>query len=208
MENKLLFNCLEKLNIDTSEKQVNLLNLYINEIIKWNRRTNLVKADRNELIKYHISDSIAGLKYIREYAGSDSALIADLGSGAGLPGIPLSIFMPSCKFYLIERSSKRAAFLRNVSILLKAENIEVIEEDIKNIDMSFDIVLFRAFTPLEKHMNNFKRILRNGGHIIAYKAVMEKIVTELKKVKCRYSIIPLSLPFSDRKRHLVILSGL
>jgi 16S rRNA (guanine527-N7)-methyltransferase len=206
---KLLTNCLKELDICPSKEQTDLLNLYINEILKWNKRINLVKADKNELIKYHIADSLAGLKYIKVYASGfkkSPVSIADAGSGAGLPGIPLSIFMPDIKFHLIERSAKRASFLRNMSILMNTCNLEIICKDIKNIKQTFDIILFRAFTPIQKHIENFKRILNKGGLIIAYKGVKERIVDELENIKYKNSIIQLSVP--DKSRHLVVLSGL
>ncbi len=208
MKENLLIDCLDKLDITYSEKQVNLLILYINEILKWNKRTNLVKADKKELIIDHIVDSLAGLKTIKKCITNFNkpVLIADIGSGAGLPGIPVSIFLPEAEFSLIERSAKKVIFLNNINILINTGNLKIIESDIKNLKKSFHIILFRAFTPLDRY--NFSNILEHNGYIIAYKGQKNKIINELNNVDKLYKskMVSLKIPHSNKTRHLVILN--
>ena len=208
MNENLLIDCLDKLEITYSGKQANLLILYINQILKWNKRTNLVKADKRELIIDHIVDSLAGLKTIKKCMTNFNkpVLIADIGSGAGLPGIPVSIFLPEAEVSLIERSAKKIIFLNNINILINTGNLKIIESDIKNVKKSFHIILFRAFTPLGRY--NFSNILEDNGYIIAYKGQKNKIINELNNVDKSYKskIVPLKIPHSNKTRHLVILN--
>jgi 16S rRNA (guanine527-N7)-methyltransferase len=210
MENQLLRECLDRLNIIYTEKQIDLLLLYITEILKWNKRTNLVKANKRELIINHIADSLSGLKLILKYTKNftQPVQIADAGSGAGLPGIPISIFLNNAEISLIERSAKRAVFLRNINILLNTKNLKIIESDIKDVDKSFDVILFRAFTKLERYLSSFTKILNDNGYIIAYKGRKEKIIDELDIIgkSFKQEIICVNVPFSDRTRHIVILN--
>ncbi len=91
---------IEKLSIDYEEKQINTLFNYYNELTLWNKKLGLVNASGEKLIVHHILDSLSGLDLLKTF---DFKTAADVGSGAGLPGIPLSIFFPDRKFTLIEK---------------------------------------------------------------------------------------------------------
>ena len=150
-------------------------------------------------------------------------VIADIGSGGGLPGIPLAITMPDTNFVLAERMSKRCAFLENCAAILGLKNVRVQNIEAERIEPnSFDIAVFRAFRPLDKKMLKvLLRTLKDGGVLAAYKAKRSKIEEEaanaLSVLNCGLAaagargieIVPLHVPFlEDRERHLLIIPSL
>ena len=191
---------------------ISLLEKYINEIEKFNDAYGLVKvSNRDELITKHILDSLAPLGIISRLL-PHSPQIADAGSGAGLPGIPLAIALPDCKFTLIERMGKRVGFLLNTIAILGLSNVTVEEKELEQIDSNlFDLVTFRAFSPLEpKIQKTLFRVCKKTGIIAAYKGQREKIDKEIDSVKnfcSRTEVIPYKVPFLDEQRHLVVLSS-
>ena len=150
-------------------------------------------------------------------------VIADIGSGGGLPGIPLAITMPDTNFVLAERMSKRCTFLENCAAILGLKNVRVQNIEAERIEpKSFDIAVFRAFRPLDKKMLKvLLRTLKNGGVLAAYKAKRSKIEEEaanaLSVLNCDAAaagardieIVPLHVPFlEDRERHLLVIPSL
>lgn len=217
---QLLREGLERLGIEWEAADEQRLALYLREIEKWNPRFNLVKAQGEELVVKHLLDSLVALPVLLKMEPRDR--IADVGSGAGLPGIPLALFMPASSFFLIERSSKKANFLRNMVALLKLKNTRVLEYDLAKIAAqvaqpkattmcaeSFDIVLLRAFAKLsDSQMELIHRMTGINGTIVAYKGRLTQIRRELAVVGERYgdvSIVPVNVPFLNRERHLVLI---
>jgi len=146
-------------------------------------------------------------------------VIADIGSGGGLPGIPLAITMPDTNFVLAERMSKRCAFLENCAAIIGLKNVRVQNIEAERIEPnSFDIAVFRAFRPLDnKMLKVLLRTLKDGGVLAAYKAKRSKIEEEaanaLSVLNCGSAhgieIVPLHVPFlEDRERHLLIIPSL
>ena len=146
-----------------------------------------------------------------------SITTADLGSGAGLPGIPLSAVFPQFNFVLVERMSKRCNFLEHCARLLQLKNVTVEENQAERLEQNrFDFCVFRAFRPLEKKMTHvLRRILKDGGKLLAYKAKAAKIeeeMTALGKNMPAYKVESLVVPFltensqdEERERNLVII---
>ncbi|MDE6720385.1 MAG: 16S rRNA (guanine(527)-N(7))-methyltransferase RsmG, partial [Treponemataceae bacterium] len=145
---------------------------------------------------------------------SEKITIADIGSGGGLPGIPLAAAFPQFNFVLVERMSKRCAFLENVRALLGLENVRIENSELEKIPHeSFEIATFRAFRPLEKKMlSNLLAVLKKGGALAAYKAKRKNIVEEMRLANCSsYNIIALDVPFltdesaEEHERNLVLI---
>jgi len=191
-----------------------LLVQYIVEIEQNNPALSLVGTnDRRELIVRHILDSLAPLGVISRLLGAGRTA-ADVGSGAGLPGIPLAIAVPDAAFTLIERKGRRAGFLRHIQAALGLANVAVEEAEMEKAKPGrFALVTFRAFKPLEPKL--FKRLFRlciEGGTLAAYKGRREKIEMEMVALeqalpdmtKC-WELIPCPVPFLDEQRHLLII---
>ncbi len=199
------------------------LESYAKELELFNKAYDLVGADTYEdIIIKHVLDSMAGQKEIcrlkNEILASGVSekdfVIADIGTGGGLPGIPLAISMPDTKFVLIERMTKRCRFLENCIAVLGLKNVTVQCLEAERVpQQSFDMATFRAFRPLEKKMTRvlLRTLKKPHGLLAAYKAKSEKIAEEMEGIKQwapNFSIVPLSVPFlEDRERHLVIIPG-
>jgi len=208
------------------EKILSLLSAYITEIELYNAALSLVGTnDRQELIISHILDSLAPLgtliKYVYPAADRDAQVsarpaVADVGSGAGLPGIPLAIAMPDVEFTLIERKGRRAGFLRNTIAALSLANVVVEEAEMEKVKPGrFSVVTFRAFRPLEPKI--YKKLLRlcgTGACLAAYKGRREKTLAEAAALEAalpdmagRWELIPCPVPFLDKERHLLIIKN-
>lgn len=117
---KLLTTGLSGLNLALSEKQRNKLLAYKELLLRWNLTYNLVsRNDSHRIIERHILDSLSVLRHIK------GKYIADIGSGAGLPGIPLSIALKEKEFTIVDRSLRKVRFLRHAVLSLKLENVGV-----------------------------------------------------------------------------------
>jgi 16S rRNA (guanine527-N7)-methyltransferase len=193
------------------ETVLDLLERYIAEIELFNPLYKLVGTqNRQELIVKHILDSLSGLGLMLPYL--DAALpIADAGSGAGLPGVPLAICLPQCRVTLIERMGRRAGFLRNVQAVLGLSNIVIEEMSIEESGANrFNIIAFRAFKPLdEKLLANLSRLLIPGGVLIAYKGRKDAVLREMAAIEpflIRGELFPIRVPFLDEERHIAVLT--
>jgi 16S rRNA (guanine527-N7)-methyltransferase len=224
-EANLLEQGLEKLGLpevatnDNSRKNVaELLLNYIKEIELFNEAYGLVKvSSQKELIVKHILDSLAPLDIIVQHlkmsanAGPAAWQIADIGSGAGLPGIPLAICLPQAEFTLIERMGRRAGFLRNCIAVLGLSNVRVEEVELeKAVPGRFDLAIFRAFRPLTHEiLKGLRSILKPGGILAAWKGRPENAKEEITAVESAVAsaeIIPLTVPFLKEERCLVLCS--
>ena len=213
-----------KLGLDIDEKLLALLTKYIEEIELFNPAYGLIKVkDRNELVVKHILDSLAPLQIIRDLQDkavlqNRQAEIADVGSGAGLPGIPLALCLPGAEFTLVERMARRAGFLRNVQALLGLANVRVEEAEMESISPGqFDLVVFRAFRPFTLPIfKGLIALLKPEGIIAAYKGRLESIDEEMTALRSSignrrtltWEILPLEVPFLNEERHLVLIPSL
>jgi len=157
---ELLASGLERLGIAAGEGELEALELYRQELERWNRRYGFVKASGRELVVRHFLDSLAGLPVLRRLSPRGSLL--DVGSGAGFPGLPLAVFLPGTAVVLLERSARRAAFLSNAALLLSLENVRVREQELRQLARGgerFDLVTFRAFTPLARELDLLRSVL-------------------------------------------------
>jgi 16S rRNA (guanine527-N7)-methyltransferase len=200
-----------------------LLSGYIEEIERFNPIYGLVSVKgRRELVVKHILDSLGPVGHLVRLLGRDKPAVsrppadttaplsvADVGSGAGLPGIPLAISLPGVRFTLIERMGRRAGFLRNTLAVLGLANVTVEEYEMeKAMPGRFDMVVFRAFRPLEKPvLKGLLRLLKEGGSLGAYKGRREAIEAEMKplaETAGRWEVLPCPVPFLEEERHLLV----
>ena len=213
-EADLLRQGLEQLEIPFGEEQIIKVQIFLEELERWNRRYGLVgggrgkdrRLDAGQLIVRHVLDSLAGWRAIE--ALDRRRLVADVGSGAGFPGIPLAVFLPDSLFTLLEPSATKAAFLRNAVILANLENVEVEEQRLQEVGRRFDLVVFRAFSPLPRALADLKRILEPHGLVVAYKGKRSRIAEELEAAGLdpqTLEITAVRVPFLDEERHLVIV---
>lgn len=218
MMSNILKQGLEKLSLPESDYPLleEKLRLYMKELLLFNAAYDLVGADNEkDIIIHHLLDSLAGVHHIEklfsEQQDTITPEIADIGSGGGLPGIPLALALPHIHFTLVERMSKRCAFLENSVAILNLKNVTVINSQVEQIpENSFHIATFRAFRPLDKKMiKTLLRVIKPAGFLAAYKGKTEAINTEMEAIADivpNYATYPLTVPFlEERQRHLVVI---
>ena len=209
---RLLRDGLRELAVPDVEGVAARLESYMDELERWNPRFGLVKYDtREELVIKHVLDSLSAWTHVRSAAmeaEAGAATVLDVGSGAGLPGIPLAVVLPELSFTLLERMARRASFLRTCALLLRLPRVTVLQRDLADVTGFYDVVTFRAFAPLERF------ILPDGGGgprwrtLLAYKGRKVKAEEELATVRARLAsaaaeLVPLRTPFLDEERCLV-----
>ncbi len=196
------------------------LDSYIKTLLEFNAKFDLINSDSyDETAVKHILDSLSAYPELKKLAAKyEKPEFADIGSGAGLPGIPLAIVFPEIHFTLVERMEKRCGFLNEVKARLNLANVTIEENQAERLEQKrFDICVFRAFRPLEKKMTHvLRRILKDGGILAAYKAKKDKIEEEMQalgKNMPEYEVLPLTVPFLTenpidgeiRERNLVLI---
>jgi 16S rRNA (guanine527-N7)-methyltransferase len=213
---KILQNGCEKLHLHLSyEIQIKLID-YLFLLKKWNKTYNLTAIDDSKkIITHHILDSLAVTPYI---TGNN---ILDIGSGAGLPGIPLALALQQKHFILLDSNHKKTRFLFHVITTLKILNVEIVNQRVENYTPSipdgFDIIITRAFSNLQEILNKTKQLHRYGCCLLAMKG---KIPTqEIKEINQReinitnnegnkqIIVYNLTVPGLNEKRHLVVIKN-
>jgi len=142
-------------------------------------------------------------------AGPATLRLADLGTGAGLPGIPLALAMPDVEVSLVERMGRRVRFLENERAVLGLANVQIQEREVERAEGRFDLLTFRAFRPFERKL--FKRVFalcEPDGFVVAYKGRRDKAEAELPEIAGLFSsaeILPVAVPFLTDERCVVVL---
>lgn len=186
------------LGISATEQQINLLLAFVCLIEKWNKTYNLTAIrNREEMLRLHILDSLSVLPFT---LGKN---IIDVGTGAGLPGIPLAIFMPDVQFTLLDSNAKKTRFVQQVVLELKLKNVKVVHARVEQLKKAgeFDAVLSRAFASLHDIMQWTDYLLQAGGVLIAMKGQVP--VAELEQLERVYSVASIVVPGIDAERCVV-----
>jgi 16S rRNA (guanine527-N7)-methyltransferase len=151
------------------------------------------------MIMLHIIDSLSIAPYLK---GND---IIDVGSGAGLPGIPLAIFYPEKKFVLLDAQHKKTRFLTQAIIQLSLSNVEIVTKRVENFHPAtgFDTVLTRAFAPLSKMLALTQHLLKKEGQFLAMKGKYPQ--EEIRNIPEGFFIrtFPLMIEGLHSERHLI-----
>ena len=192
------------------------LGTYIKELQLFNSAYNLVNTSEfEELAIRHIFDSLAAHDIINSLAADirseDGICVGDIGSGGGLPGIPLAVVFPQFRFTLVERMDRRCAFLENCAAMLGLQNLTVQKSEAEKIPHeSFDIVVFRALKPLDaRFAKTLLSLIKKGGYLAAYKAKKTNIENEMNAIRsviADYTLTEVRVPFmKDAERNIVVV---
>lgn len=194
---------LEQAGISLTDHQKNQLVAYVDMLNKWNKAYNLTSVrDRNEMLIRHILDSIVVAPHLR------GERFIDVGTGPGLPGIPLSIVRPECHFTLLDSLGKRVRFLRQVQHELKLENIEPVQSRVEAFpsEPPFDGVISRAFASLNDMVSWCKHLPAQDGRFYALKGLVpDDEIAQLPEGYSVESIAKLQVPQLEGERHLVVI---
>jgi 16S rRNA (guanine527-N7)-methyltransferase len=181
---------------------------YLALLEKWNRTHNLTAIrDPERMVTHHLLDSLAVLQQLPHSA---SLRVVDIGSGGGLPGIPLAIARPAWQVTLLDSNRKKAAFLRQAAAELPLPNVDVAAARVEDYApaMPPEVAISRAFSDLAQFAAVARRRVAPGGQLIAMKGVYPQEELAHLPVGIRVVASPaLKVPGLDAARHLVIMEG-
>lgn len=191
------------LGFDKLQASVPRLLSYLTLLAKWNKVYNLTAVrDVERMLPQHLLDSLAVLPYIH---GNN---ILDVGSGAGLPGIPLAIALPEKRFTLLDSNHKKTSFLQQACIELNLVNVSVICGRVEScqIQKPFDVIISRAFSDLAAFAKLAGHLCAPDGEMLAMKGVFPEEEAALLPVNITVEkIIRLTVPALEAERHLVVM---
>ncbi|MBB3048684.1 16S rRNA (guanine527-N7)-methyltransferase [Litorivivens lipolytica] len=200
-ERDLLERGLKALDLDLSETQTDLLLRYLALLVKWNRAYNLTAIrDPQEMVIKHLLDSLTVVPYITRQR------LLDVGTGAGLPGIPLAIVYPDKQFELLDSNGKKTRFLTQVVAELGLPNVRVHNLRIESgqLEPVYEGILSRAFASLADMTRDCGPLLIQGGELLAMKGVYPtEELSQLPKPYIVKSSHALAVPGLTGDRHLI-----
>ena len=192
---------LEQLGLVADDDQVTSLISYLQLLKKWNRHFNLSGIDDiDTMVSMHLLDSLSINAYLH------GSTIVDVGTGAGLPGIPLAIMNPEKNFLLIDSNGKKTRFLFQVKIALRLENISIVNTRIEHYQnqQQIDMVMCRAFSSLEDVVTKSQHLFGKKTKLLAMKGRYPE--QELRELPAGFEVsrvIKLEIPGSESHRHFV-----
>lgn len=195
-----------QLGIDLSDRQLQQLLAYLAAFDKWNRAYNLSAVrDPEAMVSRHLLDSLSVLPHVVDLAPER---LIDVGTGGGLPGIPLAIMLPNCRFTLLDSNGKKTRFLVHLQTLLGLENITVknCRAEAYRPEIGYPAVISRAFASLADMTRYCEHLLAPEGVYLAMKGVYPS--DEIREISDSNQIVSaykLNVPGSDGERHLLVL---
>jgi 16S rRNA (guanine527-N7)-methyltransferase len=182
--------------------QIEQLMAFLQLMVKWNRVYNLSAIkEPEEMVSLHLLDSLSVLPFLH------GKRCIDVGTGAGLPGLPLAIAKPEVEFVLLDSNSKKTRFIQQVCIELGLKNVEPLHERVENYnpEQKFDTVIARALSALPNLLTKTRHLLLDGGKLLAMKS---KETDELVRDDFQFDEVKaLNIAGLDATRNLVIYTA-
>ena len=201
---QLITDGLSSLNLSLSNQQQACLLEYVSLLSKWNNTYNLTALrDDTQIISHHILDSLTLTFFM------DSTLtLLDVGSGGGMPGIPVAIVRPDVQVTVLDANSKKTSFLQQAIIELGLNNVTVANERVESWHSSrFDTITSRAFAQLGDFVKMTEHLILDNGIWLAMKGVYpyEEIMSLPENVKVD-AVHSVNVPNLDAQRHIVVMT--
>ena len=194
---------LAELGLDLPDTTQQQLLAFRDLLLKWNKTYNLTALrDPEQAISHHLLDSLAILPHV-----GDDALL-DVGSGGGLPGIPLAIARPQLSVRMVDTVQKKTTFLQQAAIQLGLKNVAVNHARVEETNGQYAQISSRAFAELKLFVELTRHLLVPGGRWLAMKGVCpDDEIAALPADIVVEQIIPLHVPGLDAERHLILLKA-
>jgi len=205
---QLLASGVQQLNINADSEQLSLLLQFVSLLQKWNKTYNLTAIEStDEIISKHILDSLSVAMHV------DGKNIIDVGSGAGLPGIPLAIIFHNKQFTLLDSNVKKTRFIQQAAIDLRLKNVQVIHQRVEEFrpthlePTEFNTLVSRAFMASDKLFTDCEEILKHlkdNGRIIFMLGKQK----QLGALPNRYNMVDIKsikIPRLEAQRHIAIV---
>lgn len=194
---------LERQGTPLQEAQLAQLLAYLTLLEKWNQSINLTAIrERERMVTHHLLDSLSLLPHLP----LEATRLADVGSGAGLPGVPLAIARPQWRVTLIEPNQKRVAFLRQVKGELGLTNLHIEGQRVEDLgEETYAWVVSRAFADLPDFVRVCERLLSSGGSLVAMKGGVPYEEIDRLPEAASAQIEPIDVPELAASRHLIFV---
>ncbi len=192
---------IQQLGLNLSQPQQQKLLAYLELLTKWNAAYNLTAIREPEaMLVQHLLDSLSIWSHL------PFGKILDVGTGAGLPGIPLALAMPDREFTLLDSNGKKCRFLIHVKHQLQLDNVTVTQTRVEQFQGQFDGIVSRAFATIIDMLQNTEYLCSNRGVFLAMKGNYP--ATEIAEIPRHFSlqqVVKLTVPYLAAERHLVII---
>lgn len=200
---------LQSLDLQVAQNTQEKLLQYLEILQKWNRVHNLTAVrEPLEMVTLHLLDSLSVLKYV------EGKRLLDVGSGAGLPGIPLAICLPDLEVTVMDSSHKKASFMRQAKAELGIDNLQVECGRVEKFNPlnNYDVVISRAFSDIAEFIKLTKHLCADDGKWLAMKGVYPyDEIEQLQNIKDfkinTTNVVRLEVPGLEAQRHLVFLKA-
>lgn len=199
--------CLTALSIPHNDTQVQALVLFCETLLKWNNTYNLTHiTDARSVLALHVADSLTLVPKVAEFAPR-AVNVLDVGSGGGLPVVPLAVMRPDLKVHAVDTVKKKAIFLRQAGLTCRLKNFVVFNERVEKLNAGpFDVITSRAFASLKDMTEWTEHLLAEDGVWLAMKGkVQMEELAELDAARFSTTIVPLIVPGENLERHLVVI---
>ena len=196
---------IKALPADLRQKLIAGLTHYLSELTKWNKAYNLTAVrDPRDMVVRHIFDSLSAAPWLR------GTRIIDVGTGAGLPGIPLALCYPDRQFTLLDSNGKKVRFVQHVAGELGLTNVLPVQNRAESYEpeQPFDTVISRAFTALADFVSSSGRLIQSQGCLLAMKG--KRPEAELQNLPTGWnatSVASINVPGLEAQRHIIVLES-
>ncbi|WP_251358557.1 16S rRNA (guanine(527)-N(7))-methyltransferase RsmG [Kangiella sp. TOML190] len=193
-----------QLGVSVTAEQTDSLLAYLSLLLKWNKGFNLTAiTDPKEALDLHLVDSVSISPFIKDFNS-----LLDVGTGGGLPGIPLAILNPDKQFSLLDTNSKKTRFLKQTVFELGLSNVQVVNSRVQDFaqESGYACILSRAFASIEDMLNWTEHLLAEQGQWLAMKGVYP--TEELQQLPQQIQLVNselIQLPNRSEQRHLIYL---
>ena len=206
--NEKLSKGLSQLNLTKplDDKQQNTLIKYVELLNKWNKTYNLTAVRKPEqMVSRHLLDSLSICPYLRGKS------ILDVGTGAGLPGIPLAVVFPERQFTLLDSNNKKTRFVVQAVAELELPNVDVVQSRVEEFESEelFDTIISRAYSAIGEMVEQTSHLLAIGGRFLAMKGVNP--IAEIDELPSNYILKEshvIKVPGLEEERHLLEIKAI
>lgn len=199
--------CLKKIGLAYEPEQARALVTFCETLLKWNATYNLTTiTDAASVLTLHVADSLTLVPKLAELVPTAKRVL-DVGSGGGLPVVPLAVMRPDLAVAAVDTVKKKAVFLRQAGVMCSLRNFMVYNDRVEKLSVPpFDVITSRAFASLKDMTSWTEHLLAENGVWLAMKGKLSaEEMAGLDTKKYEMTVMPLSVPDTDVERHLVMI---